>query len=1155
MPALFFPERDTLRQVLTGGGIPSTVSAAPARAGFDDQGRLWLSTSAWLSRETLVVLTRYGVRVQGAGGAPASEAVTCWHELVPLEAVLPTPEQFAGPVLFEAPGAAFTALAGEIERLGAHSYSYHWSQDLDGDAADDRVLIKTTAPPFVTLLHVLDESTRSNNVSAFVEQAPGIWVAAGYRLPLAALIQRPAGKLLFVRPPRRWEWRPDRTFSAPVSLNNPDNKATANEITAAPGTASLQVPIQLRLLPALDDAPAEMWLVRDDAEAWLEQFVRSSEDRFLSRFSFAMTDGEGPPCLVLRLRGGKEPAPVLVGVPRGYRTMLKLPNLWAPCGFRLVPTPRRDSLRTLLAPDPKRITWLRPLVGGSFQTESLPVTAFQPLKEWVNYIVEQPCLHAESWSPSSDWEFERFAVQAPRLESERAGGAKQPAPNEPAKPVKPAAARKRGLITRALGLFKGSRADEKPSAQTPAAQRPVIPGETSQTNSRLPRDGSFAATTRSQKARERINSLKSTFLQGLTKSAADRHSFWPEFADAFAEANDPAEAAICRLNALWDQEKPEPNGVRDWLLAEASQAGWSVLDIRIGDWLNEEPRPPRIRAVAAYAVWATLQEPLPATFTQHLPAVQSYLEANENELPLRAAWLARTALARLTRGDVLALAQTRDRLLSRLHRDGQSLDLDMPAFIRFGESNDADRLDLVRKWLIDKQRLIHQWIERLGPDSAASGTSIGPFGLEAEVRGTQGYADLMLAWALARLGEKIEGARLRDRAWLTLGDTDAIHTWLKLAFDFRIRQAREGRTSGGALPNELLSRLEAMPDYDRYRVDRLRQHSRILDSTEHINAFWASTLRHYRHWDEWRKKLIDLPSLAPAPLNDCVKQLLAKSAAENKVLPVVMFYLLDVGGRLDRDLGEQVLQRVPTALDLLSETSAMRLRLLEKSLLFAASFDRPSAVQPLVQRFVGFVERQRGLPASERLEGLTSQTFRCLRRLGLKREAYDILGQVHVYLTGGQDIPEVKKRRPDDWPGLMRTLLHIASAYNYCGQEDLGFRIIDPISKDLFDGSMSTTERTALALTYASVLGNLKVPVALGRFTELFQRLKEISVNGWNSHYTRQPLELIDTVLLAIVSDDFTLGPAIRGWLDDDEYLVRQRIHKDLQELMRQQGV
>jgi hypothetical protein len=50
-----------------------------------------------------------------------------------------------------------------------------------------------------------------------------------------------------------------------------------------------------------------------------------------------------------------------------------------------------------------------------------------------------------------------------------------------------------------------------------------------------------------------------------------------------------------------------------------------------------------------------------------------------------------------------------------------------------------------------------------------------------------------------------------------------------------------------------------------------------------------------------------------------------------------------------------------------------------------------------------------------------------------------------------------------------------------------------------------------------------------------------------NRYFTLKPLELIDTVVRAVVSDDFALGPGVRGWLDDDEYLIRRRITRDLE--------
>ena len=173
----------------------------------------------------------------------------------------------------------------------------------------------------------------------------------------------------------------------------------------------------------------------------------------------------------------------------------------------------------------------------------------------------------------------------------------------------------------------------------------------------------------------------------------------------------------------------------------------------------------------------------------------------------------------------------------------------------------------------------------------------------------------------------------------------------------------------------------------------------------------------------------------------------------------------------------------------------------------------------------------------------------------MKNEAYEILKQIDDLLTGGEKLDSLEKKRSKDWPALLRTLLPVAAAYYYSGQQTAGFNIIDKAGADLYAGTMSLADRTALALSYASTLGQVPVGIALGRFGDLFNRLKKVAVNGWNTHYTLQPLQLIDTIVLAVVSEDFILGPTIRAWLDDEEYLIRQRIHQELQGMMAEQGV
>ena len=73
------------------------------------------------------------------------------------------------------------------------------------------------------------------------------------------------------------------------------------------------------------------------------------------------------------------------------------------------------------------------------------------------------------------------------------------------------------------------------------------------------------------------------------------------------------------------------------------------------------------------------------------------------------------------------------------------------------------------------------------------------------------------------------------------------------------------------------------------------------------------------------------------------------------------------------------------------------------------------------------------------------------------------------------------------------------------------------------------------------------VSVALVRVEEVFQQLHGVRDSQLTkTHYSLAQLRLIEAAVLAVVNDDFTLAPAARRWLDDDEYLVRRRIHADV---------
>jgi len=78
----------------------------------------------------------------------------------------------------------------------------------------------------------------------------------------------------------------------------------------------------------------------------------------------------------------------------------------------------------------------------------------------------------------------------------------------------------------------------------------------------------------------------------------------------------------------------------------------------------------------------------------------------------------------------------------------------------------------------------------------------------------------------------------------------------------------------------------------------------------------------------------------------------------------------------------------------------------------------------------------------------------------------------------------------------------------------------------------------------------------LQRFSELLRRVERVQdAYVTNSHYSLSRLRVVEAVVLALVSDDLTVDKAGRRWLDEDEYLVRRRIHHDVRAAMNQAGL
>ena len=67
---------------------------------------------------------------------------------------------------------------------------------------------------------------------------------------------------------------------------------------------------------------------------------------------------------------------------------------------------------------------------------------------------------------------------------------------------------------------------------------------------------------------------------------------------------------------------------------------------------------------------------------------------------------------------------------------------------------------------------------------------------------------------------------------------------------------------------------------------------------------------------------------------------------------------------------------------------------------------------------------------------------------------------------------------------------------------------------------------------------------------------RELDLAGVNARAHLQPeLRVAEAVVLALAREDAAGGSAVRRWLDEDEYLVRRRVHRDMKQALTGIGV
>jgi hypothetical protein len=344
----------------------------------------------------------------------------------------------------------------------------------------------------------------------------------------------------------------------------------------------------------------------------------------------------------------------------------------------------------------------------------------------------------------------------------------------------------------------------------------------------------------------------------------------------------------------------------------------------------------------------------------------------------------------------------------------------------------------------------------------------------------------------------------------------------------------------------------------RYVADRMRNLSRIVEPEQELDP--------YRKWhsptSDLEKALAELADLADGQeVARRVQKLWAgapKGAAGDEARAAVLREALNQAPRVGEDFAREMLDRLPAVYDALPEArDAEDLRreaeLLERGLFTAGHFDRTEHIHPLTARFQKMLDEQsgRGADALKSVNAIALKCFRSLRKLGLRDEIDRLLTRMAEVVLEGQDLHTLDPGRLAHGPEAMRTLLQVAGGWYYFGRERQAEPVMQAARAMLFSETFDDAkEKSQLACSYAAAAGQAPVETAQKRLEEIFTRLRGVRDTMTTApYYSRFQFIVVEAVVLAVANDDFTTGGEARRWLDDDEYLVRRRVHADLRAL------
>ncbi len=395
------PPEPWLVPLALGGDLPADLLAQPVYCAHLTTGRV-LQFDPTTPDPMEALLAHGGHRWPADEPLPPGRWLSCLAEAV---AVAPSaePRPPVAEVLFAVPDrASLQALVEELLRLGAG--------ELQLCATPHQILVHALEPPYYTVLKALEPGAPW---TAHGPVAPGVWLALGYRHPLAPRLQAPLGQLLLL--PAQGPWQlvcdgPWRELEAALTIAVPPRQP----LLPNPAPPPLTLALALVAAPRSHDPTAPtLWVLRRRALSQLEMLLAALPEAEVAGLGFVASGACDEPTVVLRALQGSPPAledleAEVFGATAGVA------NLYLPRHRRLEPPLLPGTLQRQLAPDAEMVYWLATEAGGALRREAVADGAFAPLSQWVDYWLGAQLTTLEPWLKAWDLAFEvPLAADAP----------------------------------------------------------------------------------------------------------------------------------------------------------------------------------------------------------------------------------------------------------------------------------------------------------------------------------------------------------------------------------------------------------------------------------------------------------------------------------------------------------------------------------------------------------------------------------------------------------------------------------------------------------------------------------------------------------------------------------------------------------------------